>query len=304
MISTFIFILGLIIGSFLNVVILRLNTKDSIVKGSSKCPKCQKKLKWFELIPVLSWFLQLGKCRKCGKKISVQYPLVELGTGFLFVFNFKVWVPAFAGMTLGDRGMTLGDAGMTYWTEVINFLNLGFFVLTTVALSLLVVIFVYDLYHKIIPDVFSFSFGGLSLIFLFFNYFVSVDPSLRWGDVLWHWSDVGFWNLLAPIIFFLPFYLLWRISNGTWIGLGDGKLAFGFGGFLGLVHGLSALVLSFWIGAVFAIGLMLIDRLRSKGKSITMKTEIPFGPFMIIAFLLVYFTKIDVTGISNLLNAF
>ena len=94
-----------------------------------------------------------------------------------------------------------------------------------IALSLLVVIFVYDLYHKIIPDIFSYSFGVLSLIYLFFNF--------------------KGWDLIAPIALFLPFYLLWRISNGNWIGLGDGKLAFGFGGFLGLVYGFSAIILSF-----------------------------------------------------------
>lgn len=259
MIPAFIFILGLIIGSFLNVVILRFDSKDSIVSGSSKCPKCQKDLNWHELVPVLSWILQLGKCTKCKNKISIQYPLVELATAILFVLNFNFW-------------------------NVLDFKSLGFFILTTTAICLLVVIFVYDLYHKIIPDVLSYTFGILGLIYLLFNF--------------------SGWNLFAPIIFFLPFYLLWRISNGTWIGLGDGKLAFGFGGFLGLIYGLSALILSFWIGAVFAIGLMLIDRLRSKGKSITMKTEIPFGPFMILAFLLVYFLKIDVTGISGLLNAF
>lgn len=254
MFIVFIFILGLIIGSFLNVVILRYGTKDSIVKGSSKCPKCQKDLKWYELVPVLSWILQFGKCRKCGAKISIQYPLIELLTGSLFVLNFIFVKDIFT------------------------------FILTTIAICLLIIIFVYDLYHKIIPDVFSYSFGILSLIYLFFNF--------------------KGWDLIAPIALFLPFYLLWRISNGNWIGLGDGKLAFGFGGFLGLVYGFSAIILSFWIGAVFAIGLMLIDRLRSKSKNITIKSEIAFGPFMIIAFLIVYFLGVDVTGISNYLNAF
>ena len=272
---------GLIIGSFLNVVILRFGTKNSISKGSSMCPKCKKDLKWYELIPVLSWIFQLGKCTKCKNKISVQYPLVELSTGILFVMQYvyffdldKVWVPASAGMTGGVLGMILG----------------------LVALCLLVVIFVYDLYHKIIPDVFSFSFAGIGLTLMLLNY-ISMDSSLRW-------EDGNIWNLFAPLILYLPFYLLWKVSDGAWIGLGDGKLAFGFGAFLGLVYGLSAIILSFWIGAVFAIGLMLFERLRHTGKHITMKTEIPFGPFMIIAFLIVYFYQIDVVGISNLFNVY
>jgi leader peptidase (prepilin peptidase)/N-methyltransferase len=249
----FIFVLGTIIGSFLNVVILRLDSEKSIVNGRSACPKCKKTLKWYELVPVLSWIFLLGKCGGCKKKISVQYPLVELATGVLFVLNYNLW---------NDQIL--------------------FLVLTTVVLCLLVVIFVYDLYHKIIPDRFSYTLGVLGLIHMFLNF--------------------SGWDLLAPVVFFLPFYLLWRISDGTWIGLGDGKLAFGFGGFLGLIYGLSAIVLSFWIGAVFAIGLMLLQRLRKGSNNITMKSEIPFGPFMIIAFLLVYFWKIDVIGISSLIN--
>lgn len=274
MVILFIFVLGTIIGSFLNVVILRLDSDKSIVKGRSACPNCNKELKWYELVPVFSWIIQLGKCRGCKKRISVQYPLVELATGVLFVLNYLNF------MKPGSQNGV--------WEDV----NIVMLVLTTVALCLLVVIFVYDLYYKIIPDRFSYTFGILSLIYMFMNF------------EGWDVSRVAFakWELLAPLILFLPFYLLWRISNGTWIGLGDGKLAFGFGGFLGLVYGLSAIVLSFWIGALFAIGLMLFQRLRKNSNHITMKSEIPFGPFMIIAFLLVYFWKIDVIGISTLIN--
>ncbi len=263
-ISIFVFIFGTIIGSFLNVVILRYGEK-SIINGSSQCPKCKKKLKWYELVPVLSWILLLGRCSKCKKRISIQYPLLELATGILFLFQY---------FRISDFGFV-----SNFRFQISNFL-------VFIALSLLVVIFVYDLYHKIIPDLLSYSFGILGVVYMFLNF----DPS------------TSKWNLLAPIIFFLPFYLLWRISDGKWIGLGDGKLAFGFGGFLGLIYGTSALILSFWIGAVFAIGLMLIDQLNKGKKNITMKTEIPFGPFMIIGFLLVYFWEIDITGLSTLLN--
>jgi prepilin signal peptidase PulO-like enzyme (type II secretory pathway) len=260
LILIFIFILGTIIGSFLNVVILRFG-KKSVAKGRSFCPKCNKTLEWYELVPILSYFFLLGKCHKCKKKISIQYPLVEFATGLLFVFQYlKISNLIFAS----------------------DFFFLISNLIVYIAVCLLVIIFVYDLYHKIIPDTFSFSFGILSLIYMFINF--------------------EGWDLLAPIIFFTPFYLLWRLSDGKWIGLGDGKLAFGFGGFLGLIYGTSALVLSFWIGAIFAVGLMLIYRLSNSKNNITMKSEIPFGPFMIIAFLIVYFWGIDVTGISGLLN--
>jgi leader peptidase (prepilin peptidase)/N-methyltransferase len=94
---------------------------------------------------------------------------------------------------------------------------------------------------------------------------------------------------------FLPFYLLWKVSSGTWIGLGDGKLAIGIGFLLGTISGLSAIVFSFWIGAIFAIFIMLISRLELLSSRITMKSELPFGPFMIIATLIVFFTGISAT---------
>ena len=81
-------ILGLLVGSFLNVVILRLHAKKQFVKGRSECPNCKHKLVWAELIPVFSWLAQRGKCRNCKKPISVQYPLVEVATAVLFVISY------------------------------------------------------------------------------------------------------------------------------------------------------------------------------------------------------------------------
>ena len=80
----FFFIFGLIVGSFLNAVIYRLEEKESFLKGRSYCPRCKHVLNWKDLIPVLSFLILRGRCRYCGKKISFQYPLVELATGFLF----------------------------------------------------------------------------------------------------------------------------------------------------------------------------------------------------------------------------
>ncbi len=87
----FIFIFGTIIGSFLNVVILRYNTGYSPVATRSRCFNCGKILKWYELIPILSFLIQFGRCRNCKSKISIQYPLIELLTGiiFLLIFHFQ-----------------------------------------------------------------------------------------------------------------------------------------------------------------------------------------------------------------------
>ena len=85
--TLFIFILGASIGSFINVLIYWVSLKKSIVFGRSKCPKCEYQLTWFDNIPILSWFLLLGKCRKCKEDISINYPIIELLTAFLFTLN-------------------------------------------------------------------------------------------------------------------------------------------------------------------------------------------------------------------------
>jgi leader peptidase (prepilin peptidase) / N-methyltransferase len=133
-IEFFIFILGTVIGSFLNVVILRYDTGESIVKNRSRCFSCKKVLKWFELIPVISFIVQRGRCRQCQNKISWQYPLVELLTGIIFLLIFQ----------------------LTRYSLLVTGYYFAIF-------SLLIVIAVYDLKHQIIPDKFVYIFDILAL---------------------------------------------------------------------------------------------------------------------------------------------
>ena len=268
-ISIFIFLFGLIVGSFLNVVIYRYNTGLSI-NGRSKCLSCNRQLKWYELVPVFSFLFQRAKCSKCGSKISWQYPLVELGTGTLFFLLY---------ISMQDMLMLFPKLAITI------------FLLEAVIGSLLVVIFVYDLKHKIIPNELVYSFSFISLIHLFL-----ITPPMFYK------TNLFIWNLLAGPILFLPFYILWRVSNGRWIGLGDGKLALGIGWLLGLTLGISALIISFWLGAIFSLVLLLVFRLKQGSKNITMKTEVPFAPFLIIGTLVVFFFGIDVLSLNLLFN--
>src|SRR3989339_1306488 len=87
--SVFVFLFGAVVGSFLNVVKLRLNTGQSVVSGRSKCFTCAKKLKWHELLPIASFVFLRGKCSACKAKVSWQYPLVETITGIIFVLLFQ-----------------------------------------------------------------------------------------------------------------------------------------------------------------------------------------------------------------------
>jgi leader peptidase (prepilin peptidase)/N-methyltransferase len=116
------FIFGSVIGSFLNVCIYRIPRDESIVYPSSHCPKCNTPLKWYNLIPILSFLFQKGKCRYCGESISPQYPIVELLNGFLYTIIFY-----FYGATID-------------------------FAFYSLLLSILVIISFIDCYHQIIPD--------------------------------------------------------------------------------------------------------------------------------------------------------
>ncbi|MCB9805851.1 prepilin peptidase [Candidatus Nomurabacteria bacterium] len=272
------FILGLIVGSFLNVVIYRYNTGKTI-GGRSGCMSCGKKLKAFELVPVFSYLFLRGKCSGCGARISSQYPLVELASGLLFL--------ALATKVFDSNPTFSPEQASLYGASI---LHSTFYILFATIFSILVVIFVYDIKHKIIPDGLVFAFAILALIYQLLN--------LDYSNI-----NLSFWlNIFSGIIFFIPFAALWLFSQGRWIGLGDGKLVLGIGWMLGFVHGLSAIILSFWLGAIVSIAIMLTFQLKGRGQNITMKTEIPFAPFLIIGFLIVFFYPIDVFNLSLLFN--
>ncbi len=261
----FVFLFGLAIGSFLNVVIYRYNTGRG-VGGRSGCMNCGKTLEWYELFPVVSFLVQRARCRNCSSKLSWQYPAVEFLTACLFTATF---------LKFSDQALGLG----AYFS----------FFIMLVSWCLLVVILVYDFRHKIIPDALAYSFAALGLVRILL--FVPTTPAF-----------IFYGTLLAGPILFLPFYLLWFVSDGRWIGLGDGKLALGIGWMLGLGFGISAIVLAFWIGAAASIGYMLAARLKSKGKNLTMKSEIPFAPYLILGFTIVYFLSIDVMGVYTIFH--
>ena len=178
-------------------------------------------------------------------------------------------------------------------------------------MSLLVLITVYDLKHKIIPDEFSYAFAIIAFlqIFLNFNYETS---SIYLGIPLVSSGFIGYEGilmLLSGIFVAFPFYFLWLVSSGRWMGLGDAKLALGIGWLLGIKYGFSAIVFAFWIGAVISLivmgGIALMKYISRKtgGRgfgavkqiySVKFKSEIPFAPFLIIGLLIVFFLNISV----------
>jgi len=95
-----VFLLGLVLGSFYNVLIYRLPRNISPVSPSSRCPRCGKRIKWYDNVPLLSYLLLRGRCRHCGGRISLQYPLVELASGLLALYSYHSWGPDLDGLVL------------------------------------------------------------------------------------------------------------------------------------------------------------------------------------------------------------
>lgn len=276
--SFFIFILGTVVGSFLNVVVMRHMQGEGYAKGRSHCMTCKKQLVWYELIPLFSYMLQLGKCRGCKTKLSLQYPLVELSTGILFVLVFAHL------FSFPSSASALAEASPYPYA----FPYLFSLLLHLVIWSLFVVITVYDYHTKLIPNEFSYTVAGLAFLSMFVQSGSSTMPSV--------------WHILAGPLLFTPFYLLWKVSDGRWLGLGDGKLALGMGWFLGLSAGGTAIMLAFWIGAGVSVLLIGWQKIKKnfatvKNKSeeaLTLKSEIPFGPFLVFGTLLVYLFNLNI----------
>ncbi len=241
-----VFALGLLIGSFLNVVILRMNTGRSVVTGRSACARCSRTLAWYELIPVFSFLGLRGKCRTCRQPVSFQYPLVELTTAIVLIICYS-------------RLVIIGGFVAGAWIS---------FAFASVVACMLIVVLVYDLRHKIIPDSVVYPFILLSLVSV--GYQTVMIP----GFSLWA-------ALLGGVLVALPFFLIWYFSKGRAMGFGDVKLALGMGWLLGLAQGYSALVVSFWIGGIAGLFLIALNR------KYNMKSQVPFGPFLILGFAIV-----------------
>lgn len=250
---------GVIIGSFLNVYIYRFHTGKSL-SGSSHCLSCATPLQWYELFPLVSYLVLRGRCRTCSCKIPSRYFLVELATGLLFI----------------------GSA-------MISSSLIEMFILWLV-MSILVVITVYDLYHFIIPDAFTAVLTAVAVGLLVYEY-------VAYGLGI---EAIG-WSILSALggVFF--FLMLWVVSKGRWLGFGDVKLAFPLGLLVGPIFVFSFVVMSFWIGAAISVGILAIAKLKRgqgglqlTGRSLTMKSAVPFAPFLVASCLLVLFTHINV----------
>lgn len=225
--------IGLSVGSFLNVVALRLLSEEDFIKGRSKCPKCGNIIAWYDNIPLLSYILLLGKCRKCGEKISLLYPFVELLTGLLFIAT--VWVFGFTLKT----------------------------VFLLILVCNLIVITITDLKEKYIFDINSIPLIPLGLIYNFFD--IGAGAYKFAG---FHLSDVFISAVIGAIVgaaFFEIFSRIGLLIAGEYaFGAGDSILGAALGAWFGWKFFIIILILSFLSQMVIGIPIVIYNMYKSK----------------------------------------
>jgi leader peptidase (prepilin peptidase) / N-methyltransferase len=250
----FVFILGLFIGSFLNVLSDRLPRGETVVRGRSHCEKCKKELVWYDLIPLLSFILIGGKCRYCHTRLSLFYPTVELVTGILFVVTTLF---VLNGFNFPARIVTQSIEGGQFIISLIYYM---------LVISCLIVVFFSDLKYGIIPDKVIFPSMFVSIFYLLLN------PNLL---ILNH--------VVSAVCACLFFLLLFLGTKGRGMGFGDVKFAFFMGLILGYPNIIVSLYVAFLTGAIVGIILIIWRKKKLKGASI------PFGPFLVLGTILAMF---------------
>ena len=263
MIYLILLFVGLVLGSFVNALVWRLQAQEkapkskdlSILRGRSMCPHCRHTLSARDLIPVLSWLSLRGKCRYCHKPIGWQYPAVELITMGLVVASYALWP------------MELNGAGLVrfiFWPPLIA----GF-----------VALVVYDLRWMLLPTKIIYSLMAL--------------VTMQWLIIL-VMGDLTAVQLLDIFLGVLVggglFYAIFQVSAGKWIGGGDVRLGFLLGLIVGSpVYSFLFLFLAAAIGSLVSVPLLAIGK-------VTRQTRIPFGPFLLIACVVVVLFGADMVS--------
>jgi leader peptidase (prepilin peptidase) / N-methyltransferase len=227
--ATFVTLLGLIIGSFLNVCIYRLPRRLSPVRPRSSCTACGHVLAWYENVPIVSYAFLRGRCKGCGTPISLIYPVVEAITGAMFLSGYLLYGPS---LLLVAR-LVFGCA--------------------------MIVLFVIDLQHRILPNVITLPgiiVGFVCSVFVGPGWQSSLIGIVAGGGSLWAIAEIYY-----------------RVRHEEGLGMGDVKMLAMIGAFLGWKLVLLTLVLSSFSGTIIGLGVLLLKRE-------SMKYALPFGTFL------------------------
>lgn len=250
---TFLVLVGLALGSFVNALVWRIHEQEkhmkrskaevaelSVTKGRSMCPKCRHQLSALDLLPVVGWVLLKGKCRYCQKPISVQYPLVEVLASLLFVVAYVYW--PYSVNTVGQATV------------------FGLF-LPLIVLS--VVLALYDLKWMVLPTKLVYIFGISAVVWLMTLAYTTGDSQVLTSGLIGALSYGGF------------FYVIYQVSGGKWIGGGDVRLGFVLGAVLGWQKSIIGLTAAAYLATAVVLALFIMSKYHKK-------MHIPFGPFLLL----------------------
>ena len=248
--NLFIFLVGISIGSFINVVLVRLPKNISIIYPRSMCIKCNKQIMWYDNIPLISWFILKGKCRNCRQSFSKNYILIEFIFGLIFLYvNFQSQ-SIYSGLS-----------------------NIQDNILSWIFLTILVPLLILDFKYYWLPSSIIYLGTLIGIIFICTYSYI-------------FWNTLFIYNVSAGIIGFLIFKILSSIGKHIYkkpvLGDGDAKLAVLIGVWLGLRGLFVSLYLSFVFAGIISLVLLCL-------KVIKRNSKIPFGPFMIISSLGIWF---------------
>ena len=254
-ISLYIFTLGCCIGSFINVIVIRLPKGESIISPRSKCSACGNKIRWYDNIPLISWINLYGKCRNCKAPISSTYPFVEFICGFFFLLSIQSSPSIYQNIQFTSF----------FYKDFLGFI----FIFLCLTLAIL------DAKHFWLPNIIT-SIGTFIGLILSILVSLTNDP-IKFGLIINTFS--------ASILGFLIFYSLSEIGKILFkkpvLGGGDAKLSALLGAWLGIKGLLITIWLSFNTAGIFVIIGLII-------KKITLNQKIPFGVFLVSSGLLVW----------------
>jgi leader peptidase (prepilin peptidase) / N-methyltransferase len=241
-------VLGLVVGSFLNVVIYRVPAGLSIVHPPSACPNCHHPIRYRDNVPLISWMILRGRCRDCGSPISARYPLIELATAVTFAAVTSISLIAWNENPEMSPGV--------FALELVAFLYLA-----AISIALAAI----DLDVQRLPDVIVLPAYIVAGVLFTAAALVSADPSRL---IL---------TAIGGVSLFVAYFLMWFFKPGG-MGYGDVKLAGVLGiylGWLGLGNLFVGAFAPFLLGGLFAVTMMIARRAG-------MKSKIPFGPWMLL----------------------
>lgn len=256
----FLFFVGAALGSFLNVAALRLISGEDFLFSRSHCAHCRHVLRWYELVPVISFLALGGKCLNCRSKISFRYLLVEIAMG-LYLLLLGYWgEPAFA---FPNFALLLGGA-WAFYLDLFLYAALG-------VIAGVIFLVDFDTSFIVVSLTRPAAVAGFLLMLL--------DSYLAPAGGFFHAVSAQTLAVGATALFF---WLIHAVTSGKGMGLGDAELALALGFFLPFPLVLIMTLFSFWIGAV--VGIVLVFFFGYSGKS-----QIPFGPFLVLGFLAALF---------------